>query len=200
MQNLRNLSREQKVEWLRKRDEKRARKARASLEEFSLRTTPEEPPAEHHRLLCACLDRLLSGKISNLMVLMPPGSAIISIKVDGVNHEFTTIEGVVEDVSDFILNLKEVRLKMLEGNVEKVSIDVKGKGTLKARDIRGGSANIEILNPDLHLATLNEDADFTLELRIERGRGYVPADKNKKPESLIGTIYIDSIFTPVKFV
>ena len=144
--------------------------------------------------------RTLGNSLRRALLNSIPGSAIISIKVDGVNHEFTTITGVVEDVSDFILNLKEVRLKMLDGNVEKVSIDVKGKGTLKAGDIQKGSPNLEILNPNLHIATLNEDADFTLELRIERGRGYVPANKNKKAESPIGTIYIDSIFTPVKFV
>ena len=144
--------------------------------------------------------RTLGNSLRRALLNSIPGSAIISIKVDGINHEFSTITGVVEDVADIILNIKEVRLKMLEGNVEKVSIDVKGKGTLIAADIHKSSANIEVLNPDLHLATLNDDANFTLELRIERGRGYVSADKNKKPESPIGTIYIDSIFTPVRFV
>ena len=144
--------------------------------------------------------RTLGNSLRRALLNAIPGSAIISIKVDGVNHEFSTITGVVEDVADFILNLKEVRLKMLDGNVEKISIDVKGKGTLTAADIHKNSPNIEVLNPGLHLATLNDDANFTLELRVERGRGYVPAEKNKKPESPIGTIYIDSIFTPVKFV
>jgi len=144
--------------------------------------------------------RTLGNSLRRVLLNAIPGAAIISIKVDGVNHEFTTIPGVVEDVAEFILNLKEVRLKLLDGNMEKVSIDVKGKGTLTAVDIQKSSANLEVLNPSLHLAALNDDANFTLELRIERGRGYVSADKNKKPESPIGTIYIDSIFTPVKFV
>ena len=142
----------------------------------------------------------LGNSLRRVLLNALPGAAITSLKIDGINHEFTTIQGVVEDVSEIILNLKEIRVKMLNGTVEKVSIGLKGKKELKGSDIQANSANIEVLNPDLHIATLNEDSDFTLELRFERGRGYSPADKNKKPEAPLGTIYMDSIFTPIKFV
>ena len=142
----------------------------------------------------------LGNSLRRALLNALPGAAITSLKIDGINHEFTTIKGVVEDVSEIILNLKGIRVKMLNGTVEKVSIGLKGKKALKGSDIQANSANIEVLNPDLHIATLNEDSDFTLELRFERGRGYSPADKNKKPESPLGTIYMDSIFTPIKFV
>ena len=142
----------------------------------------------------------LGNSLRRALLSVLPGAAITSLKIEGINHEFTTIQGVVEDVSEIILNLKELRVKLLDGPVEKVAIPLKGKKEFKGSDIQANSANIEVLNPDLHLATLNEDSDFTLELRFERGRGYSPADKNKKPESPLGTIYMDSIFTPIKFV
>ena len=142
----------------------------------------------------------LGNSLRRVLLNALPGAAITSLKIDGINHEFTTIQGVVEDVSEIILNLKEIRVKMLNGTVEKVSIPLKGKKEFKGSDIQANSANLEVLNPDHHIATLNEDSDFTLELRFERGRGYSPADKNKKPEAPLGTIYMDSIFTPIKFV
>ncbi|MCH7619830.1 MAG: DNA-directed RNA polymerase subunit alpha [Candidatus Marinimicrobia bacterium] len=142
----------------------------------------------------------LGNSLRRALLNALPGAAITSLKIDGINHEFTTIKGVMEDVSEIILNLKEIRVKMLNGTIEKVSIGLKGKKEFKGSDIQKNSSNLEVLNPDHHIATLNEDSDFTIELRIERGRGYNSADKNKKPDAPLGTIFMDSIFTPIKFV
>lgn len=129
-----------------------------------------------------------------------PGTAITAIRVEGIQHEFSTIKGVVEDVADLVLNLKQVRIKLINKKLAKVTIPLKGPGVFKAADIQKASSELEILNPDLHLATLNKDANFELELRLGRGKGYVPSDENKAPDQPLGTIAIDSIFTPVRNV
>jgi len=126
-----------------------------------------------------------------------PGAAITSFRVDNILHEFTTIKGVQEDVSEFVLNLKQVKIKLIEKRPDRVALELKGPLDFTANDIQKNTKEFEILNPDLHIATLNEDANFHLELRIGRGRGYVPAEENKSPDMPIGTIPIDSIFTPV---
>ncbi|MBN1155886.1 DNA-directed RNA polymerase subunit alpha [candidate division KSB1 bacterium] len=125
------------------------------------------------------------------------GAAITMIRVDNVFHEFSTIEGVVEDVATIILNLKEVRIKLLNKKPEKISLHLIGPAEFKAGDLQNGTTDFEILNPDKHIASLNADADFTLELRIGRGKGYVTAEENKLPDQPIGTIPIDSIFSPI---
>lgn len=125
------------------------------------------------------------------------GAAITQIRIDGIQHEFSTIPGVVEDVSEIILNLKQVRIKLINKRPDRVTIALKGPGEFKAGDIQKQSADFEILNPDLVLATLNEDAEFNVELKIGRGRGYVPAEENKLPDQPIGTISIDAIFNPI---
>ncbi|MBN2009147.1 DNA-directed RNA polymerase subunit alpha [candidate division KSB1 bacterium] len=129
-----------------------------------------------------------------------PGAAVTMIRIDNVYHEFSTIPGVVEDVAEVILNLKEVRLKLLNKRPEKISIALKGPRDFKAGDIQDGTTDLEVLNPDRHIATLNEEADFTLELRIGRGKGYVPADENKLPDQPIGSVPIDAIFSPIRNV
>jgi DNA-directed RNA polymerase subunit alpha len=127
------------------------------------------------------------------------GAAVTSIRIDGVLHEFSTIPGVRDDVTNIVLNLKQLCLKM-EGNEPKViRIDAEGEKEVTAADIIC-DADIEVLNPDLHIATLNEDGKLKIEMTVERGRGYVPADKNKKPDDTIGVIPIDSIFSPVQRV
>jgi len=128
------------------------------------------------------------------------GAAITHIRADGVLHEFTTIPGIVEDVSTIILNLKQVRLKLINKRPEKITIQLKGPGDFVAGNIQQDSTDFEILNPDHHIATLNKDADIKLELRIGRGRGYVPAEENKLPDQPIGTIPLDAIFNPIKKV
>lgn len=128
------------------------------------------------------------------------GTAITAIKIDGVQHEFMSIDGVVEDVSDFILNLKQVRLKQLNKKAAKISVALKGPKDFTAGDIQKCTTDFEILNPEQHVATLNEDAEFELELRIGRGKGYVPSEENKAPDQPVGVIPIDAIFTPVNNV
>ncbi len=129
-----------------------------------------------------------------------PGYAITAIRIEGIVHEFSTLPGLVEDVSDMILNLKEVRLKATNKKVGKVMVHLKGPGKFTAGDIQKASAEVEILNSDHHIATLNKDADFDIELRIGRGKGYVTSEENKLPDQTLGVIAIDSIFTPVKNV
>ncbi|MBN1782508.1 DNA-directed RNA polymerase subunit alpha [bacterium] len=128
------------------------------------------------------------------------GAAITHIKVDGVLHEFSTIPGVVEDVSEIILNLKQVRIKLNNKRPDKIILHLKGPSEFKAGDIVPGGDDFEILNPDLLIATLNDDADFNLEIRIGRGRGYVPADENKLPDQPIGMVPLDAVYNPIKQV
>ena len=125
------------------------------------------------------------------------GAAITHVRIDNVQHEFSTIQGVVEDMSEIILNLKQVRLKLINKRPDRVLIHLKGPTEFKAGDIQKESPDFEVLNPELVIATLNKDADFSIELRIGRGRGYVPAEENKLPDQPIGMISIDSIFNPI---
>lgn len=126
-----------------------------------------------------------------------PGYAITAIKVDGVVHEFSTLPGIVEDVSDMVLNLKEVRIKATNKKVGKATVRLKGPGKFTAGDIQAANPDVEIQNPEHHIATLNKDADFEIEFRIGRGKGYVTSEENKTPDQPLGTVAIDSIFTPI---
>lgn len=129
------------------------------------------------------------------------GYAITGIKIPGVLHEFSTIEGVVEDVSEIILNLKKVRFKKIGDAIDnKITVSVKGKNTFTAADIAKGTASYEILNPDLVICNLDEKVELEIELTIDKGRGYVPAEENKPNEQVFGYIAIDAIFTPIKNV
>jgi len=125
------------------------------------------------------------------------GAAITGIRIDGVQHEFATIEGVKEDLTQIILNLKEVRIKLLNKRPDKVSLRLKGPGEFKAGDLEKYTTDFEVLNPDLHIATLNSKSDLEMEIRVGKGRGYVSAEENKPLEASIGLIPIDSIFSPV---
>ncbi|MBX7056507.1 MAG: DNA-directed RNA polymerase subunit alpha [Leptospirales bacterium] len=130
------------------------------------------------------------------------GSAITAVKIEGVPHEFSTIEGVVEDVVRLVLNLKQVRAHYDAENRDEpkvIHIEKRGAGVLRAADLAVDS-QIQILNPDLHLATLNEDANLIMDLQFERGRGYVPAEVLKKNIDEIGTIPVDALFSPVRRV
>jgi len=128
------------------------------------------------------------------------GLAVTAVKIDGVQHEFSTIEGVTEDVSDIILNLKEVRFKADEMREGHLHISLEGPGNWTAEDIDEATADYEVLNPDQHIATLSEDATVNVDLRVGFGRGYVPSEDNKREDDPIGVIAVDSIFTPVKNV
>ncbi len=130
------------------------------------------------------------------------GYAITSVRIEGVDHEFSTISGVVEDVTEIILNLKQVRFKRQIEDVdnEAVSISISGKNQLTAGDFQKFISGFQVLNPELIICNLDSKVKLNFELTIEKGRGYVPAEENKKQNAVIGTIFTDSIFTPVKNV
>ncbi len=139
----------------------------------------------------------IGNSLRRILISSLPGTAITAIKVNDAPHEFTTIKGVVEDLSEIILNLKEVRFKDITGKGTKIELSVKGPKDLTAKDIQDATADFEVLNPDQHIATLNKDANLDIELRLGQGVGYVPSDENKKAELPLGFISMDSIFTPV---
>jgi len=128
------------------------------------------------------------------------GLAVTAVKIDGVQHEFSTIPGVTEDVSDIILNLKEVRFKADEMREGHLHLNLEGPGNWTAADIGDSTAEYEVLNPDQHVATLAEDAVVNVDLRVGYGRGYIPSEENKREDDPIGVIAVDSIFTPIKNV
>ena len=157
----------------------------------------------YSKFVCEPLERgygmTIGNSLRRILLSSLPGSAITSVKIDGVVHEFSTIKGVVEDVPEVIVNLKDVRLRMHE-NVEKtMTVDFKGPGEVTAGDIVADSS-IEILNPELHIATVEEGETLHMDLTVARGRGYNTADKNKTDDMALGTLPIGSIFTPVKKV
>lgn len=127
------------------------------------------------------------------------GTAVTSIKIEGVLHEFSTISGVKEDVTDVILNIKNLRLKLHSDKPKLIHLKKKGAGEVRAKDIIH-DADVEILTPDLHIATLDKDGNLDMELTVRTGRGYVPADRNKEEGAAIGVIPIDAIFSPIRKV
>lgn len=141
----------------------------------------------------------LGNSLRRILLSSLPGVAVNSIKIDGVLHEFSTIPGVIEDVTEIILNIKNLSIKLYGDGPKVVYIDAEGEGPVTAADIKT-DADVEILNPDLHIATLNGDSRFYMELTLNRGRGYVPAEKNKQAGQPIGIIPVDSIYTPVRKV
>jgi DNA-directed RNA polymerase subunit alpha len=141
----------------------------------------------------------IGNSLRRILLSSPQGAAITSFKIDGVLHEFSTIPGVKEDVTEIILNLKEVRLKLHTEGPKTVRIKAEGAKVLKAGDIQTGDA-VEILNPDQYLATLSKDAKLSMEMTVKMGRGYVPAERNKEEGQPIGTTPIDAIFSPIRKV
>ena len=141
----------------------------------------------------------LGSSLRRVLLSSIEGSAVTSLKIAGAPHEFSTIPGVVEDVPEIILNIKELILNSHSKIPKTIYIKKDSKGEVKAKDIQVDET-IEIINPDLHIATLSKEAKFHVEMEVSRGRGYVPAEMNKKEERVVGLIPIDSIFTPVKKV
>jgi DNA-directed RNA polymerase subunit alpha len=141
----------------------------------------------------------LGNALRRVLLSSLPGAAITNIQIEGIMHEFTTIPGVVEDVTELILNLKQLCFKMYTDQPKTVILDVKGPMELKSGDIPMDD-EMEMSNPDFHIATLNEDAHLRMTLTMEKGRGYVSADRNKAHAMPIGVIPIDSIFTPIRKV
>ena len=126
-----------------------------------------------------------------------PGAAITSIKIDGVQHEFSSIDGILEDVSDIILNLKGVVFKTINDGPEQIHLSLKGPLEFRAKDIQSQLNDFEVLNPDQLIATLNDKASLEIDIRVSRGKGYSSASKNKRSDDVIGTIPVDSIFNPI---
>jgi DNA-directed RNA polymerase subunit alpha len=170
------------------------RPRRLEVEEPSLSTA-------YGRFACEPLERgfgiTLGNALRRVLLSSLQGAAITSVKIDGVLHEFSTIPGVHEDVADVILNLKEVRLRLHSLEPKVVRIRKKGPGEILARDLAGEESSVEILNPEHRIATMAQDSEVELEVTIANGKGYVLAEKNKTEEMPIGTIPIDSIFSPV---
>ena len=141
----------------------------------------------------------LGNALRRVLLSSLPGVAVTTIKIEGIQHEFSTVPGVTEDVSEIILNLKALSAKLYSDQMKTVTIDVKGPCEVKAKDIVVDD-ELEFVDPEAHIATLNEDAHLQMTLTVDSGRGYVSADKNKYPNMPIGVIPIDSIFTPIKKV
>ena len=144
----------------------------------------------------------IGNALRRILLSSLEGFAITSIRIDGVKHEFDTIPGVIENVIDIVLNLKQVRFKRMIEDVdgEMVTITVGGKQEFTAGDISKGLSSFTVLNPDLHICSMEPSVEFKMDLRIGKGRGYVPAEENKVESAPIDTIAIDSIFTPIKNV
>ena len=147
------------------------------------------------------LERGFGTTIGNAMrrVLLTsiPGAAITHVKIDGVQHEFSTIEGVKEDVADIIMNLKKVRFKLMDNEPDKITLKLKGKKVFTAQDIQDASDQYEILNCKEYITEINSKGKLDIELRIGIGKGYVPSEENNRPNLPLGTLSIDSIFNPV---
>jgi len=153
------------------------------------------------RFSCEPLERgfgtTLGNALRRVLLSSLQGAAITTIRINGVLHEFSTIPGALEDVSEIVLNLKEVRLRMHAEGPKILSLRHKGEGVIKAGDLVSDDQTVEVMNPDHHICTLGPEADLEFEATVGRGKGYHPADRNKEEEMPIGTIPIDSIFSPV---
>jgi DNA-directed RNA polymerase subunit alpha len=170
----------------------------------TLEADPDGATELYGKFSCEPLERgfgvTLGNALRRVLLSSLQGHAITSVRVGGVLHEFSTIPGVMEDVSDVILNLKEVRLRLHAEPPKTIQIHKKGDGVITAGDLATDDSLVEVLNPDLKIATLSSDADVEMELTIGAGKGYVPAEKNKTEEMPIGTVPIDSIFSPIRRV
>jgi DNA-directed RNA polymerase subunit alpha len=159
--------------------------------------------SRYGKFVCEPLERgygtTLGNSLRRILLSSLQGAAITAVKIEGVLHEFSTIPGVREDVTDIILNLKTLRLKMHNDEPKILRIECLTEGEVTAGDIIA-DPDIEVLNPELHLATVDASGTLKMEITVERGRGYVPGDKNKKPDHVIGIIPIDSIFSPIQRV
>ena len=155
------------------------------------------------RFICEPLEpgygTTFGNSLRRMLLSSLDGAAVTSIQIDGVLHEFSTIPGVRDDVTSIVLALKQLCIRMQDSEPRTIRIEAAGAREVTAADIECGS-DIEILNPELHIATMGETGKLKIEMTVERGRGYVPADRNKKPDDVIGVIPIDSIFSPVQRV
>jgi len=138
----------------------------------------------------------IGNSLRRILLSSLQGAAVTSVKIDGIVHEYSTIKGVVEDVTDIILNIKKLRVKLLSDTEATLIIDASGEGAVKASDIEKNS-DVEILNPDMKIATINADAKLKIEMRVTEGRGYIAAEQNKRETDEVGRIAIDAMFSPI---
>ncbi|AJH77097.1 MULTISPECIES: DNA-directed RNA polymerase subunit alpha [Heyndrickxia] len=173
------------------------------IEKPKIETVEVSDDATYGKFVVEPLERgygtTLGNSLRRILLSSLPGAAVTSIQIDGVMHEFSTVEGVVEDVTSIILNLKKLALKIYSDEEKTLEIDVQGEGAVTAADITHDS-DVEILNPDLYIATVAENGHLRMRMTANQGRGYVPADQNKREDHPIGVIPIDSIYTPVQRV
>lgn len=173
------------------------RPRRLEVEEGSLTST-------YGRFYCEPLERgfgtTLGNALRRVLLSSLQGAAITNIRIDGVLHEFSTIPGVMEDVATVVLNLKDVRVRMNSEGPKLIRVKKSGEGTVVAGDLFSADQTVEIMNPDHKICTLGPDSDFEMEVTVDLGKGYVLADKNKTDEMPIGTIPIDSVFSPIRRV
>ncbi|MFB4165904.1 DNA-directed RNA polymerase subunit alpha [Alteribacillus sp. JSM 102045] len=170
------------------------------IEKPNIETVEVSEDAKYGKFVVEPLERgygtTLGNSLRRILLSSLPGAAVTTIQIDGVLHEFSTIEGVVEDVTTIVLNLKKLALKIYSDEEKVLEIDAQGEGVVTAKEITHDS-DVDILNPDLHIATLTEGANFHMRLTAQRGRGYVPAEGNNSEDLPIGVLPIDSIYTPV---
>ena len=173
------------------------RPRRLEVEEGSLTST-------YGRFYCEPFERgfgtTLGNALRRVLLSSLQGAAITNIRIDGVLHEFSTIPGVMEDVATVVLNLKDVRVRMNSEGPKLIRVKKSGEGTVVAGDLFSADQTVEIMNPDHKICTLGPDSDFEMEVTVDLGKGYVLADKNKTDEMPIGTIPIDSVFSPIRRV
>lgn len=168
-----------------------------------LEVDPDSHTSTYGKFICQPLERGFATTTGNslrrILLSAVQGAAVTAVKIEGALHEFSTLPGILEDVTEIILNLKEVRFKINSVNEKVVRIEKKGKGNVTARDIIGDHT-VEIMNPDKHLCTITSDGDFVAEMVVKWGKGYSPAENNKTEDLSVDYIPIDAIFTPIRNV
>ena len=180
-----------------------ARNWRDLIRPKKLEVEPNELTESYGKFTCEPLERgygiTLGNSLRRVLLSSLQGSAVTSVRIEGALHEFTTIEGVVEDVTDVILNIKALRLRMDDANPRTLVIDKQGEGPVKASDIQAPTG-VEVLDPEQHIATLSKEGHLKMEMTVAMGRGYATADQNKTEGTPIGVMPIDSLFSPVQKV
>ncbi|MGY4691793.1 DNA-directed RNA polymerase subunit alpha [Salibacterium sp. K-3] len=170
------------------------------IEKPNIETVELSEDAKYGKFVVDPLERgygtTLGNSLRRILLSSLPGAAVTTVQIDGVLHEFSTIEGVVEDVTTIVLNLKKLALKIYSDEEKVLEIDAQGEGVVTAKDITHDS-DVDVLNTDLHIATLTKGANFHMRITAQRGRGYVPAEGNNSDDLPIGVLPVDSIYTPV---
>ena len=165
-----------------------------------LEVDPDDHSRFYGKFVCEPLERgygvTIGNSLRRVLISSLQGAAIVSVKIEGVLHEFSTIPGVVEDVTDILLNLKEVRCKLRGEEPRTIRMNKSGEGLVKAKDILT-DPQVEILNPEQHIATLSIDGQFKAEMQVRAGKGYVPSERNKTEDAPVGTIFLDAAFSPI---